>query len=393
MGAAAMASRRGGDGRVVVQADSTFFGADFPLSLAVGILVSLGLVLVYSSSAAHAARSFGDGTYFLYAQLIRAGVGIGAIVLMQFVPMTWLRRKAGWLFVIAVLLCVAVLIPGLGVIRGGARRWLLLGPTVVQPSELAKLAVIMVLAAIFAQRDERRRDKDGSGLLAPVVLAQIPVLLVLMEPDLGTALVMELIIGVMVFIAGLRLRVLALLGLATLPVFYHLVMSTPFRLRRLLAFIDPWAYRQTVGYQLSEALISTGSGGVFGLGLGVGKHGLFYLPEAHTDFIFAILGQELGFVGVVVLMSAFAVVLWRGYRIAMAAPTVWAGYLAMGLTCLIGVPAVFNTCVVTGLLPTKGLPLPLVSYGGSNLIVTLVAVGILIRIDRDTRAGAGSRES
>ena len=364
------------------------FRLDLPFVLALWVLVSLGLVLVYSSSSAYGARVFGDSTLFVAQQIIRGGLGVIAMLALARVDRKVLQNSALWLFVIATLLCAIVLIPSLGVFRGGARRWLSLGIIGFQPSEIAKLAVIVLLARVLARREEDEENKHAS-LLIPVALAQIPIALVLAEPDLGTAMVLELIVGVMVFAGGLRVRTLTLMGLACLPVLYHLVMGTPFRLRRVLGFIDPWSYRQTVGYQVTEALISMGSGGVTGLGLGNGKHSLFYLPEAHTDFIFAILGQELGFVGVIILILAFVVLLGRSSRLAIVADDAFDRYLAIGITALVGVPAVFNMCVVTGLLPTKGLPLPLISYGGSNLLVTLAAMGLLMRIYRDCRVGEG----
>ena len=200
-------------------------------------------------------------------------------------------------------------------------------------------------------------------------------------------MVIEMLMVLMVFAAGLRPRTLVILALAALPCLYHLIVGTPFRLRRLLSYIDPWAYRSTVGYQVTEALISIGAGGIWGVGLGAGKQKLFFLPEAHTDFIFAILAEELGLVGVTVLLLAFAVLLWRGGRLAMVARDPFDRYLALGLSGLIGIPAVFNVAVSTGLLPTKGLPLPFISYGGSNLVVTMMAVGLLFRIDRDQQGG------
>ncbi len=367
---------------------STF---DFWIGLAVVFLLGLGLVLVYSSSAAHAAKTYGDAEYFLTQQSIRLALGLVILFVFARLPGEWLHRNAGWIMLGALVLCVGVLIPGLGVVRGGARRWLALGAAGFQPSEVAKLAIVLLLAAVLARR-QSRPAKARPSLVVPVLLAQIPVVLVLAEPDLGTALVIELIVAVMVFVAGVRMRFLALLGLTALPVCYHLIVSTPFRMRRFLAFIDPWAYRHTVGYQLSEALISIGSGGIFGLGLGEGKHGLFFLPEAHTDFIFAILAQELGLVGVLMVLGAFVLLVWRAGSIALNARDAFDRYLAIGITALIGIPAVFNTCVVTGLLPTKGLPLPLVSYGGSTLLVTLAAIGLLLRIHRDRVTGPSSEQ-
>jgi cell division protein FtsW len=344
-------------------------------------LVSLGLVLVYSASSVYAERNFGDAEMFLRAQLRALVVGgIACVALMQ-ISTEWLREHALKIFVVCTALCALVLIPGIGHVAGGARRWLQLGPLGFQPSELAKMAVIIMLAAVLAKRE--KKQNAGGKLLVPVLLTQVPVALILAETDLGTALVIELILLTMIFAAGLRLRTIAVLALAALPVFYHLVMGTPFRLQRLLGYIDPWAYRSTVGYQVTEALISIGSGGVFGQGLGDGKHKLFFLPEAHTDFIFAILGEELGLLGVVALLAAFGLFIWRGLAIAGNAKDPFAAYLAVGIVALIGVPAVFNVCVATGLLPCKGLPLPFVSYGGSNLLTALAGTGMLLRIARE----------
>jgi cell division protein FtsW len=353
---------------------------------AVAVLLGLGIVLVYSSSSVYAARLYRDAEHFLRLQLAWAGLGLAAMWLMTRVASASLRRRAGWVLIGCVLLCGVVLIPGIGHLAGGARRWLTFAGVGFQPSEFTKLAVVVVMAAVLARRDEESPEVRRS-LLVPVALAQIPVLLILAEPDLGTALVIEIIVGIMVFVAGLRLRTLSLIGLAALPIFYHLVVGTPFRLQRLLSFIDPWAYRSTIGYQVTEALISIGSGGIGGVGLGEGKHKLFFLPEAHTDFVFAILSEELGLIGVVVLVTAFGVLVMRGVKAAARSTGAFDAYLAIGATALVAVPAVFNLLVATGLLPTKGLPLPLISYGGSNLVATLLAIGLVLRVERDSHTG------
>ncbi|MBI5511897.1 MAG: putative lipid II flippase FtsW [Deltaproteobacteria bacterium] len=354
---------------------------------AVAALVGIGIVLVYSSSSVFAARTYQDAEHFLRLQLGWAVLGLVGLWVATRTSAELLHRRAGLFLAVSLFLCAIVLIPGIGHLAGGARRWLTVAGVGFQPSEVAKVAVVLMMAAMLARRDSQSPEARQS-LLVPVALAQVPVLLILAEPDLGTALVIEIIVGMMVFMAGLRLRTLGLIGLAALPVFYHLVVGTPFRLQRLLSFIDPWAYRSTIGYQVTEALISIGSGGVFGVGLGEGKHKLFFLPEAHTDFIFAILGEELGLVGVVALVGAFGIVIWRGLEAGRRAATGFDAYLAVGATMLLGVPAVFNLLVATGLLPTKGLPLPLISYGGSNLVLTLVALGLVMRVERDGRGVA-----
>ncbi len=357
-------------------------GLDGILVVTVAALVAMGLVAVYSSSSVYAASRYGDAEHFLKLQAVWCGVGLLAMALTCRVSSATLKRRAGWLFLAAVVLLVLVLVPAVGHRVGGARRWLSLFGATLQPSELAKLSVVVILAAILARRDEQAAGGRPS-LFWPVLIVQLPVALILAEPDLGTALVLEIIVAAMVFAAGLRLRTLVIGSFAALPVFYHLVVGTPFRLQRLLSFIDPWAYRSTIGYQVTEALISIGAGGVTGVGLGESKHKLFFLPEAHTDFIFAILAEELGLVGASLLLVCFALLLWRGVRAATRAASSFDAYLGVGLVALIGVPAAFNVCVATGLLPTKGLPLPFLSYGGSDLLANLTAVGLLLRIERD----------
>ena len=371
--------------------DSTDYRPDPWLSVALLFLVSLGLVLVYSSSSVYAARAFADPQRFLKSQAVWATLGLVALVGAARVPRSVLQQRCGWLVLAVCACCTAVLVPGIGHKVGGARRWLVLGPLSCQPSEAVKLVVVVLLAALLARR-MRLQQASRVGLYLPVLVTQIPVALVLLEPDLGTALVIELVMALMVFVAGLRLRTFVFLGTLSLPVLYHLIIGTPFRLRRLMSYVDPWAYRSTVGYQVTEALISIGAGGLWGVGLGEGKQKLFFLPEAHTDFIFAILAEELGLVGVLLLLGAFALVITRGLNMAMHAPHDFDRYLALGLTALIGIPAVFNAAVATGLLPTKGLPLPLVSYGGSNLVITLAAAGMLFRIDRDMQAAPAGAE-
>jgi cell division protein FtsW len=357
---------------------------DVMMIAAVVTLVTVGIVVVYSSSSVFAARVHGDAEHFLKLQLGWLALGLVGLGVAMSLPGAWLRRRSGWTMLVAVVLCTSVLVPGVGHLAGGARRWLSLGWIGFQPSEFAKLAVIAALASILALRD-RRPMAEQPSLLIPVLLAQIPVVLILIEPDLGNALVIELIVAVMVFVAGLRVRTIALASLAALPVFYTLLVTTPFRLQRLLAYIDPWAYRSTVGYQVTEALISIGAGGITGVGLGESKHKLFFLPAAHTDFIFAILSEELGLIGVTLVLLAVAVLAWRGVVAAGRAATSFDAYLAVGLTALILVPSLFNMGVATGMLPTKGLPLPLVSYGGSNLVTSLIGVGLLLRVARDGR--------
>jgi len=361
-------------------------GGDRYLIAAAALLVALGLVLVYSSSAVYADHLHHNAEYFLWRQLAFCAAGIVAAVALANISSSFWRQRASWLVLGALLTCLLVLVPAIGHQAGGQRRWLNLGFFSLQPSELAKIAVVVAVSALLAKREERDTDRRPS-LLGPILLAQVFVGLILVESDLGTGLVIELMLAGMLFAAGLRPGALLIAGLAALPVFYHLVVGTPFRLQRLLGYIDPWAYRSSIGYQVTEALISIGSGGIAGVGLGEGKHKLFFLPEAHTDFIFAILGEELGYLGVLLVLVLFGLLVWRAMLAAVRAQDTFDSYLAVGLGLLIGVPAAFNMCVATGLLPTKGLPLPFLSYGGSDLVVNLAAVGILWRI------GCGERRA
>jgi cell division protein FtsW len=377
MASAAIMARRRRTAPRALPAPAQETNRDFWLLVCTGVLVSLGLVILFSSSAAQSTRLYGDATSLLERQGVRLAAGIALLWCCAHIPPPALSRRAGWLFLAAVLLCGLVLIPGVGVVRGGARRWLALGAFTFQPSEICKLAVVVITAALLARPHVQR--------IVPILLAQVPAALVFAEPDLGTVLVIEMVLLAMVFAAGLPMRTLIALALAGFAIAYNAVFSTPFRLRRVLAFIDPWAYRQTVGYQVTEAFISLGSGGTTGVGLGQGKHGLFFLPEAHTDFLFAILGQELGFAGVLLVLCTFLGLLLLGARIAIAAKTPFEQHLALGLTAMLGVPALFHMCVVVGLVPAKGLPLPFMSYGGSNLMANLAAVGLLCGIARRNR--------
>lgn len=345
-------------------------------------LTSIGLVMVYSSSAVFAFKTYGSPFSLLQSQSIRVLIGGLAFWGASLVPRAMLRKQAVWVFFGACLLCALVLIPGVGHAAGGAQRWLRLGPLTFQPSELAKVAIVIFLAAVLAKRADQ---KVVGRLWSPLILVQCPIVLIVLEPDFGTAVVAEALALTMVFVGGLRLRYVFAFGLAALPVAYTMLMEG-FRLRRIVAWLDPIEYRATTGYQLTEALISIGTGGVFGVGLGESRQKLFFLPEAHTDFVFAIFAEELGFVGVVALLTGFLVLIVRGARAAILAADPFDRYLAAGLVALVAIPTIFNLWVVTGLLPTKGLPLPLISFGGSNVVATLAALGLLAGVSRDANA-------
>jgi cell division protein FtsW len=265
--------------------------------------------------------------------------------------------------------------------RNGASRWLLLGGLGVQPSELAKIVVIVFIAALLERRMDRIAEPAYALLPIGVVLGVI-VALILREPDLGTSVSIVVIAGVMVFAAGIDYRYVAGVCLAIAPALYVLLAFSDYRWRRLKSFLDPWSDPLGDGFQMIQSLIAVGTGGVFGRGLMEGVQKLFYLPEPHNDFIYAVISEELGLIGATVVLACFCVITWRGLRIALHAPDRFGAFLALGLTTMIGFQAFFNVSVVLGLLPTKGIPLPFVSYGGSSLLINLLGMGILLNVSQ-----------
>jgi cell division protein FtsW len=284
------------------------------------------------------------------------------------------------------LLLALVLVPSLGVSAKGARRWLRIGPLSVQPAEMVKLVAVIFMAAYLVRKgDKITLFRDG--LLPALIVIGLLSGLVLLEPDLGTVLVLGLVTVGMCFLAGARLSHLLALGLCAIPIVLGLVLGSSYRRQRLMTFLAPWKDASDAGFQITQSFLAFGSGGPFGVGLGEGKQKLYFLPEAHTDFVLALVGEELGFIGTAVVTLLFAFFVWRGFQIAARARVPFGRYLGMGITLLIGGQALVNAAVVTGLLPTKGLTLPFVSYGGSSLVVSLTGVGILLSISRDRHAG------
>jgi len=337
-------------------------------------------VMVYSASAVYASNMFDDGYHFLVRQAVFAGVSFFVLVVFTRIDMRLLRRSTYPVLLVAVVLMIAVAL-GFGRSAGGATRWLALGPVNVQPAELAKLAMILWLAHSLAKKAHRVRT-FSIGFLPHVLVAGLLMLLCLAQPDFGSAVMIALLTFVVLFAAGAKSGYLLGCVLIAVPVGYAAIASSPYRMRRIKAFLEPFEHRQGAGYQITESLMSFGSGGWTGVGLGDGRQKLLFLPEAHTDFISAIIGEELGFVGVVLLCAAFAWVVFRGLRAAWRAQDEYAGYLAVGMTLFIGLQAFTNLAVAMGLLPTKGLALPFVSYGGSSLLVNAAAAGLILNTSR-----------
>ena len=361
--------------------------SDKLLFLATLLLLCASVVMVYSASAVLAMDRYEQPPYFfLFKQVTWAVLGVCLLSLAMRVDYRSLKQPV----VIWTALGVST-VALIGVFFGppinGTRRWFALGGIGVQPSELAKVAVIIFTAAVL----ERRMEKidHATYVLAPIAIVTGLVCgLILLEPDFGTAFTLLLIVAVMVFVAGLHYRDLVALTLVLAPVLFVVLASADYRRRRLLAFLDPWADPQGDGFQLIQSQIAVGTGGLFGQGLMAGVQKLFYLPAPHTDFIYAVIAEETGLLGATAVLLCFGVIVWRGLRVTAAAPDRFGAFLALGLTMMVALQAFVNISVVLGLLPTKGIPLPFVSSGGSSLLVSLLGMGILLNVSQHASADA-----
>jgi cell division protein FtsW len=349
------------------------------LLAAVLSLVAFGVVMVYSASAVYATQKFGSATYFLRRDLAWTALGLLAMAWAARTDFSVYRRYTYPLLVVSLGLLVAVL--AVGVRINGAKRWFHFGGFSFQPAELAKLALVMYLAQSLAKKAAKVRSFTV-GFVPHMIVCGLMMVLLLKQPNLGTAIILGMTTLMLLFVAGAKVSYIVLAFLGAAPVVYQAIVGTAFRLRRMLAFLDPWQYRFDVGYQVTESLISIGSGGKLGLGLGDGRQKLFFLPEAHTDYIMAIVGEELGLVGICAVAATFAVLVVRGARASLKARDAFGCYLGFGITAMFGLEALVNLAVVLGALPTMGLPMPLVSFGGSTLVVDLFAMGILLNISR-----------
>ncbi len=341
-------------------------------------LVVIGAVMVYSASAIPAGQSRRlafDEFYYLKRQLIAAGIGL---VLMAAAMRLGVRRVGALAYPILLgTFALLLAVPLLGKSAGGAQRWIPLGPVQFQPAEAAKVALVLYLARSLARKQEKIR-MFSIGLLPHLLVTGALVLLCLWQSDLGTGVILFLVLFAMLFAAGAKVSYLLLAAGAAAPIAWHIVKSTPYRYARVVAFLDPERYRSGPGFQLWESLLGTANGGFLGQGLGQGKGKLFYLPAAHTDFIAAVIAEEAGLLGVLLLVALYALVAWRGLRAALNASDPFGCYAALGMTTLVGGQALVNLAVVFGLLPTKGITLPFVSYGGSSLMTLLAGAGVLL---------------
>jgi cell division protein FtsW len=357
-------------------------GGESWLLLAVASLVALGTIMVFNVSYFYGEERFGDALLFFRKHLLSIGIGTAAAILAARVPSGAYRRAAYPLLIVSLVALVLVLLPGLGMARGGARRWLHLGPLGFQPSEFAKFALVLYLASSLS-RKATLLGTFTRGVLPHCLVVGAMAGLILLEPDFGTAALAAGILVVMLFAGGVPVHLIAAPALAALPLAAYAVLQEGYRLRRVFAFLNPELDPLGMNFQLKQSFIAFGSGGLWGMGLGESRQKMFYLPEAHTDFIFSVVGEELGLIGALLVLGLFAAVGVRGLRIALRHPDPFGRLLAFGLTASLVLQAVVNVGVVLGCLPTKGLALPFLSYGGSAMIAALLQVGVLVALARE----------
>ena len=355
---------------------------DYVLFVPALMLAITGLVIVYSASATLAREKLGGEYFFLYRHSVYFTAGVIACLVFAHLPYSLLGKLSPLIVFGALVALALVYVPHIGQTRGGATRWIGIGPFTFQPSEFAKIALVIYLAR-YASR-ERDLGSFTEGYVKPGIVAGMLVLPILLQPDFGTTVILAMTFLLVLYAAGTRAIQPLGLFLAALPLAAFLILHSEYRRRRLMAFVDPWNDVTNTGFQVIQSMLSFTGGGVLGRGLGEGRQKLFFLPEAHSDFVLAVVGEEIGLIGVVFVFVCFATLVWRGYQIAMRQGDPFGRLLAFGLTTLLALQAGINGAVVLGLLPTKGLTLPFVSYGGTSLVITLAMVGILMNVSAHT---------
>lgn len=340
--------------------------------------------MVYSASAVWAQENFHDSFYFAKRQLLFAGLGILAMFLVMNVNYWTWRKWAGAGVIICFALLIVVLIPGIGQVRGGASSWIGVGAFSIQPSEFTKMALIAYLARYLSEH-QKQITSFRRGLLPSLVLVLAAFAMIMLQPDLGTGTVLVATCCVMIYVSGARIKHFIFLGIIGMVGFAALILSAPYRMKRITSFLDPWSDPLGAGFQIIQSLYAIGPGGLLGFGLGHSRQKYQYLPEPQTDFIFSIIAEELGFIGASLVILLFSLLLWRGIRIALGAPDLFGSLLAVGIIGMVAIQVMINIGVVTGMMPVTGITLPLLSYGGSSLTLTLVALGVLLNISRYAR--------
>ncbi len=351
---------------------------DLRLLFPVLFLVGIGMVMVYSASSALALKKFGSSYFFLKKQALFALVGLMALVAARHFPYRLWQKLAYPAVALVFLMLLAVLI-GWGHTAGGATRWLRVAGFTFQPSELARIALTIYLAYSLSKKSDRLREFAIGFMPHIIVLAMLLVPMTL-QPDFGSVVILTLLTGIMMFAGGVPMRHLFLASMVLLPVGIYLLVSAEYRIRRLMSFLDPWEYATAEGYQTIHSLMAFGSGGLWGAGIGKSLQKLFYLPEPHTDFLFSVIGEEIGLMGVTLTVALYSLIIWRGIAIARQTQDLFGALLSFGLTTALALQVCINMGVALGLLPTKGLTLPFLSYGGTSLVLNMAAFGILMNI-------------
>ena len=344
-------------------------------------LLMLGCLMVLNTTYFMSQEKTGDAFHFFKLHLLHLAVGLLMLMVLSQFSLRGLRRLVLPLLVISVAMLLMLYVPHLGIVRGGARRWLRLGPYVCEPVEFAKLALVFFLADFLSKRQERMRFFKQGPLLAFAFVAPIA-LMILKQPDLGNTVMIALVLFAMLYAAGAQMKHLSMAGGAALCILVLQTMAKAYRMRRVTAFLHPWETARGAGFQLIQSFIALGTGGGWGVGLGEGRQKMFFLPQAHTDFIFAVVGEEFGILGGIVVVALFCMILFRGMRIAQDEPDPFASLLAVGLTASLSLQALINMAVVIGMIPTKGLPLPFLSYGGTAIMMSMAALGALLALGR-----------
>jgi cell division protein FtsW len=352
---------------------------DIKLLFPVLMLVGIGIVMVYSASSAMAMNKFGADSYFLKKQSLFALSGIVALVVFRHISYKLFRPLTYLILLFALVLLISVKIPGIGYSAGGAERWIRFSGISFQPSEFARFAMIIYLAYSMSKKQEKI-EVLSIGFIPHVAVLILFTGLIMIQPDFGSVMILCAVTWIMLFAGGVRITHLLSGLIVIIPPAIYLLQTADYRIKRILSFLDPWKHSSDSGYQVVHSLMAFGSGGIFGSGIGQGYQKLFYLPEPHTDFIFAVIGEELGLLGVLVIVGLYSVIMWRGISIAKKSKDLFGSFVAIGLTSALGLQVFINIGVAMGLLPPKGLALPFLSYGGTSLLVNMACIGILMNI-------------
>ena len=355
------------------------FYYDVRLLFPVLFLVGIGIVMVYSASSALAFKKFGTEYYFLKKQLLFALLGIVALIICSRFPYRFFRSLTYPLLILALFFLAVILITGLGYSAGGAKRWFRLGSFSFQPSEFARFALIIYIAYSMNKKKDVLKN-FYVGFLPHIMILCMFTVLIIFQPDFGSVVILGVLTWIMLFVGGVRLSYLITSLVLIIPAAYFFMISADYRLKRITSFLDPWQHSANDGYQIVHSLMAFGTGGIWGAGIGKGYQKLFYLPEPHTDFIFSVIGEELGLWGVLIILGLYILIFWRGISIAGNCGDSFGSFVAIGLTTAIGLQVCVNMGVALGLLPTKGLTLPFLSYGGTSLLLNMACIGILMNI-------------